>query len=184
MIRRAAIAIAFLVFGMSRLEAQPSSVASPVPANAADVASIESIIAALYDVISGPAGQKRDWDRFRSLFAPDARLIPTGKRADGTRTMRVLSPNDYAANSGGLETNGFFEREITRRVEQFGNVAHVFSTYESRRTAADPMPFARGINSIQLMHNGTRWFVVTIFWDSERPDNPIPAKYLPGGGAE
>ena len=71
---------------------------------------------------------------------------------------------------------------IHRVTQRFGNVAHVFSTYESRRTASDPTPFSRGINSIQLMHDGARWWVVTIFWDSERPSNAIPAKYLPGSG--
>jgi hypothetical protein len=98
--------------------------------------------------------------------------------------MRVMTPEDYAAGSGpALERNGFFEREIGRRSDRFGNVLHVFSTYESRRTPADSAPFARGINSIQLFNDGTRWWVTTIFWDSERKDNPIPANYLRTVGA-
>jgi DNA-binding beta-propeller fold protein YncE len=145
----------------------------------ADVASMDAIVAALYDVISGPAGQKRDWDRFRALFAPGARLIPTGRRPDGSQTMRVLTPDEYAAQSGpGLERSGFFEREIGRRVEQFGGIAHVFSAYDSKRLPTDSVPFARGINSIQLMNDGKRWWVVTVFWDSERPANPLPASIL------
>jgi hypothetical protein len=145
----------------------------------ADVSSIDGIIAALYDVISGPAGQARDWDRFRGLFAPGARLIPTGRRPDGARVLRVLTPDEYATASGPqLERNGFFEREIGRRTEEFGGIAHVFSTYDSKRLATDSVPFARGINSIQLQNDGKRWYVVTVFWDSERPDNPLPAKYL------
>ena len=144
-----------------------------------DVSSIDNIIAALYDVISGSAGQKRDWDRFRGLFAPGARLIPTGRRPDGTHAMRTLTPEEYATNAvPRLERNGFIEREIGRRVEQFGGIAHVFSTYDSKRLATDSVPFARGINSIQLLNDGKRWWVVTIFWDSERPDNPLPARYL------
>ncbi len=145
-----------------------------------DVSSVDAILSALYDVISGPAGQKRDWKRFESLFLAGAgRLIGTGQRADGTVTYRVLTPAEYAASSGAqLEANGFFEREIHRVTDTFGNVTHAFSTYESLRTAADPKPFARGINSIQLMNDGKRWFVVSIFWDSERGNNPIPAKYL------
>lgn len=150
---------------------------SSVPARPEDVASIDAIIAALYDVISGPAGQKRDWDRFRSLFAEGARLIPTGRRPDSTRVMRVITPDEYATNIGPqLENGGFFEREIGRRTEVFGNVAHVFSAYDSKRTPADAAPFARGINSIQLFNDGKRWFVVTIFWDSERAGNRIPAE--------
>ena len=83
-----------------------------------------------------------------------------------------------------MERSGFFEKEVARRVERFGNIAHVFSTYESRRHADDPQPFARGINSIQLMNDRNRWWVVTVFWQAERPENPIPAKYLPNSGAK
>lgn len=152
--------------------------ASPV-ANASDVSSIDSIIAALYDVISGPAGKKRDWDRMRSLFIPGARLIPTGKRQSGEIASRVMTVDDYAtANSKFLEENGFFEKEVSRRTENFGNIAHVFSTYESRHKAEDAKPFARGINSIQLMNDGKRWWIVTVFWQGEGPDNPLPEKYL------
>ena len=158
--------------------------AGRVSARAADVASVDAIIEALYDVISGPAGQKRDWDRFYSLFIPGARLIPTGRTADGTVRHRVMTPEEYAATSGPmLEQRGFFEREIGRSTQTFGNITHVFSAYDSRTTAADPQPFMRGINSIQLLHDGARWWVVTIYWDSERPDNPIPAQYLNRGGA-
>jgi len=152
---------------------------SPPAANAADVASMDSIIAALYDVISGPAGKKRDWDRMRSLFIPGARLIPTGKRQSGEIGSRVLTVDDYInASAKPLEEGGFFEKEVARRTENFGNIAHVFSTYESRRKTDDAKPFARGINSIQLMNDGKRWWIVTIFWQGEGPDNPLPEKYL------
>jgi hypothetical protein len=155
--------------------------APPAPAaRPADVASVDAILAALYDVISGPGGQKRDWNRFRSLFGPGARLMPTGRRPDGTYGMRVLSVGDYATGIGPrLEEGGFFEREIARRTEQYGNVVHAFSTYDSKRAASDATPFARGINSIQLWNDGSRWYVLTILWEAERPDNPIPQKYLP-----
>ena len=94
-------------------------------------------------------------------------------------TSKATTVEDYIATSGPqLEKNGFFEREIGRKVEQFGSVTHAFSAYDSKRTAQDEKPFARGINSIQLWNDGKRWYVVTIFWDSERPNNPIPAKYL------
>ena len=81
--------------------------------------------------------------------------------------------------SGGFRTNGFFERGIAQKVESFGNIVHVFTTYESRHSPDDSAPFARGINSIQLLKDGDRYWVVSIYWDSERPDNPIPQKYLP-----
>ena len=162
----------------------PAGMVAELQAKRTDVESVDAILASLYDVISGPAGQRRDWNRFRSLFAPGARLIPTGVRPDGSKAMRVMTPEDYVAGSGpALERSGFFEREIARRSDRFGNVLHVFSTYESRRTPADSAPFARGINSIQLFNDGTRWWVMTILWDSERKDNPIPANYLRTVGA-
>lgn len=150
-------------------------------ANPSDVSSVDAILTSLYDVISGPAGQKRDWNRMRSLFVPNARLMPTGPRPGGGAGAAVLSVDDYVARAGAnLEANGFFEREIHRTVEEYGNILHAFSTYESRRTAdLNEKPFARGINSIQLLKDGNRWWVVSIFWDSERPGNAIPAKYLP-----
>jgi hypothetical protein len=144
-----------------------------------DVATMDTIVAAVYDVISGPAGQKRNWDRFRSLFVPGARLIPTGRRQTGEVGARVLTPEEYIQRSSPLlEQNGFFEREIARRVERYGSIAHVFSTYESRHKAEDEKPFARGINSIQLMNDGKRWWIVTIFWQGEDEKNPLPAEYL------
>ncbi len=170
---RGMIVMGGLVLGPAALPAQAPA------ARPADVTSIDAIVEALYDVISGPAGQARDWGRFYSLFADGARLIPTGQRPDGSRGMMVWTPQEYVERAGvNLERNGFFEREIGRVTEEFGQIAHVFSAYDSRRTLADPEPFARGINSIQLRHDGTRWYVVTVLWDSERPDNPIPARYL------
>jgi hypothetical protein len=160
------------------LAGHPAAAQESPAARAQDVESIDAIIAALYDVISGPAGQARDWPRFHSLFVPGARLIPTGMRENEVR-HRVMTPAEYVAGSGPiLEERGFFEREIGRTTERFGNIAHVFSAYDSKRTPDDAEPFARGINSIQLLHDGTRWWVVTIFWDSERAGNPIPPTYL------
>lgn len=144
-----------------------------------DVSTVDGIVAAVYDVISGPAGQARNWDRWRSLFAPGARLIPTGRTPAGAVTQRMMTPDEYAAGAGPrLEESGFFEREIGRVEESFGQIAHLFSTYESRRRLEDATPFARGINSFQLFHDGTRWWVLSILWDSERPDNPIPDRYI------
>lgn len=142
-----------------------------------DVESIEAIITALYDVISGGVGQARNWNRMRSLFVPGGKLMPTMPRPDSTIGMRILGVNDYIAVSGPqLERAGFREREIARRVEQFGHIAHVWSTYEGR-TETDSAVI-RGINSIQLMNDGKRWWVVSIFWEAERPNNLLPPRYL------
>ena len=156
----------------------PSTHVTPGSFDAKDVASQDAIIAALYDVISGPACQTRDWDRFRSLFAPGARLIPTGLNPERKAVMRVLTPDEYAAGGTNLERNGFFEREISQTGETFGSITHRFSTYESRRHANDEKPFARGINSIQLLNDGGRWWIVTVYWQAERPDSPIPSQFL------
>jgi hypothetical protein len=159
------------------------STAQSAPATAAraeDVSSIESILAACYDVISGPAGKKRDWDRMRSLFYPGARLIPVGKRpGDAEIRARVLSPDDYVERSAPrLEKEGFFERSISNKIDRYGSIAHVFSTYESRHNASDEQPFQRGINSFQLINDGKRWWIMTIMWQGETPENPIPQQYL------
>lgn len=161
----------------------PQQQTSPTPAtpaaNPADVASIDAIIAAVYDVISGPAAKKRNWDRMRSLFVPGARLIPTGPRPAGGYGSRVLTVDEYIERAGGFfEKEGFYEGEVARQTEQFGQIAHAFSTYESRHAPEDAKAFQRGINSIQLMNDGKRWWVVTIFWQGEDEKSPLPEKYL------
>jgi hypothetical protein len=150
---------------------------------AADTASIEGIITAAYALISGPAGAPRDWDRFRALFLPGARMIPTNRaihEGQGGHAPDVMDVETFIRTTDPVFASmGFEERQIALRVERFGCIAHAWSTYESRH-GADETPFSRGINSIQLHHDGERWWIVTIFWDSERADNPIPAAYLPG----
>lgn len=149
-------------------------------ANVADVASLDAIMKAVYEVISGDAGQKRDWDRFRSLFHKDARLIPSGKNANtGIIGARAFTPEEYITRSAPfMEKEGFYEREVARRADIYGNIAQVFSTYASYHKADDKTPFQRGINSFQLLNDGTRWWIITIYWQGETPENPIPKKYL------
>lgn len=160
-----------------------SVAAQNTPANAAlptdtsqDTKTIESTVAALYNVISGPAGP-RDWARFHALFIPEGRLIFNGKNQKGDAVRRVMTADDYEKRAGEMFLKeGFFERSIANHIDRFGSVAQVFSTYESRHEK-DGAPFARGINSIQLVWDGERWWVATILWDSERLDNPIPPQY-------
>ncbi len=126
--------------------------------------------------ISGPAGP-RDWAHFRGLFADGARLLAI-RTANGVSTPSVMTPDDYAQRAGAnFEKTAFYESEAARRVEVFGAIAHVFSTYESRRAPGEK-PFARGINSFQLVKEGNAWKVMTILWDSEREGNALPEKYL------
>jgi hypothetical protein len=153
------------------------------PANPADVASIDSIIDAAYEVISGPAGTRRDWDRERSLFIPGARLIPTalapGVIAEDGNAPQILDVEGYITRvEPYFAKNGFYEKEIARKTEQFGHIAHAWSTYESRHHADDAEPFMRGINSIQLFYDDNRWWILTIYWQHESVKDQIPGKYL------
>jgi hypothetical protein len=154
-------------------QATADSAAKVAPARPDDVKSIDSILAALYGVISGPAGE-RDWDRFRSLFLAQGRLTSATKNPDGSWRVRPMSVDDYAKGAGGyFAQHAFYESPIVNRIETFGNVTQVFSSYESRHAPGEG-PFARGINSIQLLYDGSRWWIVSILWDQERSDNPLP----------
>jgi len=152
-------------------------------ADPADVASIDAILTAAYESISGPPG-KRDWNRERSLFIPGARLIPTTENSGETSLVGEIVPHmldidGFIERVGDyVEKNGFYEKEIARRTEQFDQIAHVWSTYESRHKADDPEPFMRGINSIQLFYDESRWWIVSIYWQHESNGHPIPEKYL------
>ncbi len=144
------------------------------------VSSLDSTLKNLYAVISGEKGEERNWELFKYLFHPEARLIPTGKNEEGLARARFLSPEGYIEASGKwLVENGFFEKEIHREIQGFGNITQVFSTYESYRSESDEAPFMRGINSIQLLNDGKRWWVINIYWCQESPSNPIPEQYLP-----
>ena len=139
-----------------------------------DVASIDGIIRALYEVISGPAGAPRDWDRERGLFFPGARLVPTRPRPEGGAIADAFDVEGYiASRSPMFEKDSFFETEIARSTFAFGNIAHVLSSYELSRAPGEK-PFVRGVNSIQLFHDGSRWWVLSMAWDNERPGNPLP----------
>lgn len=149
---------------------------------ASHVETLDSTLESLYGVISGDKGEERNWDLFKHLFHPEAKLIPTGKDPKGQYSAQFMTPSDYINSAGKwLVDNGFHEVEINRTVNTFGNIAQVFSTYESYYNKSDEKPFMRGINSIQLLNDGTRWWVINIYWKQESPENPIPAEYLPKG---
>ncbi len=140
----------------------------------------DKTIETLYDVISGDAGVERDWDLFKSLFTLDGKLIPIQKNKEGEIIATYLSPQDYIDRSGAwLIENGFFEKEIFRVEECFGNICHLFSTYEAFRSSKDEEPFMRGINSIQLMYDNKRWWIINISWQAESKEILLPEQYLP-----
>lgn len=143
------------------------------------VNSIDSTIKTLYAVISGEKQEARNWELFKYLFHKEAKLIPSGNNRQGVVGVRYMTLDQYIETSGKwLVDNGFFEKEIGRTTEQFGHIAHVFSSYESFRSQSDKKPFMRGINSIQLYNDGSRWWILNVFWQGETKQQPIPKKYL------
>lgn len=178
------VATAVVTASVKAQSASTGSAATAAPAQArdadpADVASVDAIVHALYESISGPKGAPRDWARLRTLYGPNARMIYTAVGADGKGRLINWNVEEYIAAAGpGLMANGFYEREIGRATESFGNVTAIMSAYDSKFTLEDATPFQRGVNSIQLFYSGTRWYILSVMWDSERAGNPIPAKYL------
>lgn len=148
-------------------------------ADPADVSSIDGIVKAFYATITGPKGQPRQWSRDKTLYIPDIRFVSMSERAGKIRASLMSHQQYVNANDGAFVKDGFFEREINRVVRRFGNIAHVFSTYEytnDYKTAK-----GRGVNSLELYWDGSRWWISAASWDDERPNNPIPKEFLPKG---
>ena len=147
-----------------------------------DVQSVDAIIQALYECVSFSPGAQPDYDRLKSLFHPDGRLMPPkGEKDENILVLDVetfINKSRVYVITSGLEYKGFHEKEVHRIQESFGKIVHVFSTYESRDQASDPQPIQRGINSIQLVNDAGRWWVVSVMWDVERPSNQIPSHYI------
>ncbi|MDX1578121.1 MAG: hypothetical protein R3266_06540, partial [Gemmatimonadota bacterium] len=143
-----------------------------------EVGTLDGIIRAYYDVVSGPAGEAPDRERDRFLHHPEALVAITGVDRDGRPVLRRMTLDGYHDAFGGARAEPFWEYEIHREVQRFGNLAHVWSTYASSREPGGE-PFARGINSIQLYHDGDRWWILGWVFDSERAGNPIPPEYRP-----
>ena len=159
------------------LRAQVQERALPL---AEDVSTLDGIIKAYYEVVSGPAGESADRARDESLHDPAALVGMTGVDPEGNPRISTMTLGEYHDVAGGPRRQGFYEWEIHRVVERFGNVAHVWSTYAASAEPGGEV-HSRGINSIQLYHDGERWWIMSWVYDSERPGNPIPSRYLPGG---
>jgi len=152
---------------------------STVPPRPADISTIDGLVKAYYEVISGPAGQPREWSRDRTLYPADVRFVEVSEDKNGRVQTRTMTHQQYVDRvDGELVGKGFDEREIHRVTERFGSIANVFSTYESRRTKEGPV-IARGINSLQLFHDGARWWIASATWQDETAAHPIPKSYLP-----
>lgn len=173
--------VAVLLLSASVAAAQTARRREPPPPP--DALSVDSIVAALYASVSHAPGAAPDFERMRGIFLYVGMFVPP-KRPGQPEIMATDVDglaNRYRNETPGKtekgEAQGFYEREIARHTDCFGNVCQIFSTYESRHTP-DAKPFERGVNSIQLVRDGTRWWIASVAWDAERPDNPIPATYL------
>nr|WP_299214918.1 hypothetical protein [uncultured Allomuricauda sp.] len=162
----------FLLLGVTAFAQESNTNAYPLQA---DVQTLDGILKAYYDVISGPAEQPRDWERDTSLHHPDALITITGKDKNKNPYISTQTLSEYH-KSFGVPKKGFWEYEISRETQTFGNITHVWSTYETKEEKNGSVT-QRGINSIQLYHDGTRWWILSWMFDSERTDNPIPKKY-------
>jgi predicted metalloprotease with PDZ domain len=146
-------------------------------ASAADVASIDAIVKATYNVISGAAGP-RDWDRFKSLFLPNAQMGAVVRTPSGEQKFFTLTPESYQkSNASFFQQSGFFEEELNRKVMQFGNVATVQSAYQFRMSPAGKVE-QRGVNYITLVKTDGRWWISNLVWQEEEKDLPLPAELL------
>jgi hypothetical protein len=160
--------------------APPKHVEVPtIDARSLDVSTIEGVMKAFYEVISGPAGQPRQWSRDRTLYVPDIRFVAMSEDKDGKAQAHVVTHQQFVDMADPqMVKEGFYETEINRVTQSFGHIAHVFSTYETRAKAGGPVT-GRGINSVELFYDGKRWWIASVCWDDERPDNPVLPDYLP-----
>ncbi|WP_299782514.1 hypothetical protein [uncultured Formosa sp.] len=143
------------------------------------VKSLETTIGTLYLSLSGDKKEKRDWDLFKYLFKEDAKLITTGVDYENKLQAKYMTPAEYVKTSKSwMLKNGFHEKEIHRIVHTFGNITQVFSTFEAYHSEEDKEPFMKGINSIQLLFDGNRWWIINLLWANETKDKPIPSEFL------
>ena len=185
MIRRIAVVVVFLLVSGTVLAQMPGrkrEAPAPVPP---DAASPDAIVAALYACVTHAPDAMPDFDRMRAIFLPVGMLIPPKRPNEDIFTTLDVDQfaerfkKGMAARKEKGDPQGFVEREVSKRTDCFGNVCQIFSTYESRYTTSDEKPFQRGINSIQIVKDGRRWWIASVVWDVERPDNQLPPQYLP-----
>jgi hypothetical protein len=178
--RHLPILFALLAAAPSVQAQTPQQVDVPtIPAKPEDVGSLDGIMKAFYDVISGPAGQPRQWSRDRTLYIPEIRFVSVSVDKNGKVQASTMTHQQFVDGAnGGMVKQGFFETELHRVTRSFGKVTHIFSSYEMRSKPDGPV-FGRGVNSIQLYNDGTRWWIASVEWDDERDGNPIPKELLP-----
>ncbi len=146
-----------------------------------DLGTVDGIIHSLYDAISGPAGQDRNWNTFRNLFAENARMYIAVKDKDSNYSLKIITPEAYAErNKTRFPDIGFNEDELYRITNTYGAGTQIFSTYELHFTNKNgEQEITKGVNNIQLYFDGERYFIVSIFWDADAKNIEVPDRYLP-----
>jgi hypothetical protein len=162
-------------------KAEPAHVKiATIPARPEDVSSIDGMVKAYYDVVSGPAGQPRQWDRDHTLYIPEMRFIQFSESKDGKVTAQSMTHQQFVDSSqAGLGTNAFYEHEIHRITHRFGNTAHVLCTAE-QTTAPNGPVIGHSIDSLELFYDGHRWWITSAgIWPADRPNRPLTPEFLP-----
>lgn len=140
------------------------------------------LIEALYRMVSFGPGPEPDWEMFRGVFLPEAIVVFSPR---GTRPMRVMSVDGFIQDwkdffrDAALEDKGFTETIAGMKVTEFGGLAHAWVIFEPRIGGTQPARQIRGLDSIELSFDGTRWWVAAITTDFEGPTQRIPAGLVP-----
>ncbi len=145
-----------------------------------NVSSVDSIVSSIYQIVSGEKGEERDWELHKTIFHPEARIITNYVDENGEYQIYFLSVDEYMDQYKDYFKNNFlFERDVNREIERFGNMAHVFSTFESYEKSGDSIPYKKGTASIQLYNDGERWYVLNMYYKNESENEKVPERYLP-----
>ena len=155
--------LAFSAFGQGRPRAE-------------DVQTLDGIMKAYYEVVSGPAGSFPDKERDFAIHIPDAQVIIMADDGKGNVIPNRMTIAQFHERFSEARETGFFEYEISRETSQYGAMTHIWSTYEWKATQDGPVG-GRGINSIQLYHDGHRWWIAAEIFDTR--NKPVPEQYMP-----
>lgn len=150
--------------------------------NQADVSTLDEIVKAFYESISFAIGRQPDYRRLRSLFHKQGLITPPKNEKE--KNILVMDLDTYIKSSTenivitGMERKGLLQSEIARRMQSFGNMAQIVSTFEAKHTTGDTTPLCRGLYGIQLIRENHRWWIISVLWENERPGLQVPRAYL------
>jgi hypothetical protein len=147
-----------------------------IAARPEDVSSIESIVKADYESISGGVGVARQWARDLTLYDPNARSFEasTDPKTHAVTTWTPTSQEYTDATDAQFVHSGFSEHEVAHKIYRYGNVATDFSSYEGKLATSDKLA-SQGVNIYQLYFDGKRWWISAVSWDGNLDPHTIPA---------